>query len=72
MRLAAQRHGAYGGECLRAGLRLRAQGGRKEAKNLIKLGKNGATYETTGSTAADKISTHAPWSRLPFIAASAA
>jgi hypothetical protein len=45
---AARRSGAYGGEYLRAGLRLRARGGRKEAKDLVKLGQKGATYETIG------------------------
>jgi hypothetical protein len=35
---AARRRDAYGGEYMRAELRLRAQGGRKEAKGLVKLG----------------------------------
>jgi hypothetical protein len=37
MGLAARRRGAYGGENLRAGLRLRARGGRRKAKDLVKL-----------------------------------
>jgi hypothetical protein len=35
---AARQCGAYGGEYLRAGLRLRARGGRRKAKDLVKLG----------------------------------
>jgi hypothetical protein len=44
----ARWRGAYGGEYLRAGLRLRARGGRRKAKDLVKLGQKRATYETTG------------------------
>jgi hypothetical protein len=46
---AARRHGAYGGEYLRAGLRVRNRGGRRQAKDLVKLGQKGATYETTAA-----------------------
>jgi hypothetical protein len=45
---AARWRGAYGREYLRAGLRLRARGGRRKDKDLVKLGQKGATYETTG------------------------
>jgi hypothetical protein len=44
---AARRRGAYGGKYMRAELRLRARGGRRKAKHLVKLGQTGATYETT-------------------------
>jgi hypothetical protein len=54
---AARWRGAYGGEYLRAGLCLRARGGRKEAK-LVKLGQEKTTSETTGSAAADQKSAH--------------
>jgi hypothetical protein len=49
----ARWRGAYGGKYLRAGLCLRARGGRKQAKDLVKQGQKGATYETTSSTAAN-------------------
>jgi hypothetical protein len=39
MESAARRRGAYDGEYLRAGLRLCARGGRREAKRLVKLDK---------------------------------
>jgi hypothetical protein len=39
----ARQPGAYGGEYLRAELRLCARGGRKEAKKLVKLGQIGGT-----------------------------
>jgi hypothetical protein len=45
---AAQRRGAYGEEQLRAGLHLRARGGRRLAKDLVKLEQKGAIYQTTG------------------------
>jgi hypothetical protein len=51
---AARRRGAYDEEYLRAGLRLHTRGGRRLAKDLVKLGQKEATYEPTGSTAADK------------------
>jgi hypothetical protein len=41
---AARLRGAYGGEYLRAGLRLRARGGTKQAKDLVKLRQKGATF----------------------------
>jgi hypothetical protein len=47
---AARRRGAYGGEYLRAGLRLRAQGERRLAKSLVKLGQKGAT-KSSGAAA---------------------
>jgi hypothetical protein len=37
MRSAARRPGAYGGEYLRAGLRLGARGERRKVKDLVKL-----------------------------------
>jgi hypothetical protein len=40
---AARRRGAYGGEYLRAGLRLCARGGRRKAKDLVKLGQENTT-----------------------------
>jgi hypothetical protein len=40
---AARRRGAYGGEYLRARLRLRARGGRKKAKDLVKLEQENTT-----------------------------
>jgi hypothetical protein len=43
---AARRRGAYGGEYMRAGLHLRARGGRKEAK-----GSQTGLEKTTGETA---------------------
>jgi hypothetical protein len=46
MRSAARRRGAYGGEYLRAGLRLRARGGKKEAKGS-QTGARKDSYETT-------------------------
>jgi hypothetical protein len=49
MRSAARRRGAYGGEYLRAGLRLRAQGGRKQAKDLVKLGQENTTKGKNGA-----------------------
>jgi hypothetical protein len=42
---AARRHGAYGGEYLRAGLRLGAQGGKRIGKDLIKLGLENTTKD---------------------------
>jgi hypothetical protein len=44
---AARRCGAYGGEYLRAGLRLRARDGRRKAKDLVKLGLEKAIEKTT-------------------------
>jgi hypothetical protein len=43
MRSAARRRGAYGGEYLWAGLRLRARGGRRKTKKLIKLEQENTT-----------------------------
>jgi hypothetical protein len=40
---AARQRGANGGEYLRAGLRLHAQGGRRKAKDLVKLGQENTT-----------------------------
>jgi hypothetical protein len=51
---AARWRGAYGGEYLRAGLRLRVRGGRRHVKYLVKLGQKGATCETTDGTEADQ------------------
>jgi hypothetical protein len=45
MRSAARWHGAYGGEYMRAGLRLRARGGRRNAKDLVKLGQENTTKD---------------------------
>jgi hypothetical protein len=42
---AARRRGAYGGEYLRAELRLHAQGGRRIGKNLVKLGQENTTKD---------------------------
>jgi hypothetical protein len=42
---AARRRGAYGGEYLRAGLRLRARGGRRKAEDLVKLGQENTTKD---------------------------
>jgi hypothetical protein len=42
---AARRRGAYGVEYMRAGLRLRAQGGRRLAKDLVKLEQENTTKD---------------------------
>jgi hypothetical protein len=47
---AARRHGAYGGEYMRTGLRLRARGGRRYAKYLVKLGQENTTKAETAPT----------------------
>jgi hypothetical protein len=67
---AARQHGAYGGEYLRVGLRLCERGGRRLAKDLVKLGEKGATYETTDNTTAraEQFTPNAPRSCLLFIA----
>jgi hypothetical protein len=44
----ARWRGAYGGEYMRAGLCLHARGGRRLTKELVKLGLEKTTYETTG------------------------
>jgi hypothetical protein len=41
----ARRRGAYSGEYLRAGLRLRVQGGRRKAKDLVKLEQKNTTKD---------------------------
>jgi hypothetical protein len=41
----ARRRGAYGGEYLRAGLRLRAQGRRRKAEDLVKPGQENTTKD---------------------------
>jgi hypothetical protein len=41
----ARRRGAYGGEYLRAGLRLRARGGRRKTKELVKLEQENTTKD---------------------------
>jgi hypothetical protein len=43
MGLAARRRGAYGEEYLRAGLHLHTRGGRRKAKDLVKLGQENTT-----------------------------
>jgi hypothetical protein len=45
----ARRRGAYGGEYLRAELRLHTRGGRRKAKELVKLEQKRATEENLGS-----------------------
>jgi hypothetical protein len=45
MRSAARRRGAYGVEYLWSGLRLRAQGGRRKAKDLVKLEQENTTKD---------------------------
>jgi hypothetical protein len=42
---AARRRGAYGGEYLWAGLRLRAQGERRKTKDLVKLEQENTTKD---------------------------
>jgi hypothetical protein len=46
---AARRRGAYGGEYLRAGLRLRVRGGKRLAKELVKLGQENNTKDKNGA-----------------------
>jgi hypothetical protein len=46
---AAQRRGAYGGEYLRAGLRLRARGARRLTKDLVKLEQENTTKSIDGA-----------------------
>jgi hypothetical protein len=45
----AQRRGAYGGEYLQAGLLLHARGGRRKAKDLVKLGQENTTNSKDGA-----------------------
>jgi hypothetical protein len=49
MRSAARRRGAYGGEYLQAGLRLRARGGRRKTKDLVKLEQENTTKDRDGA-----------------------
>jgi hypothetical protein len=49
MRSATRRRGAYGGEYLRAELRLRARGGRRKAKDLVKLEQENSTKNKDGT-----------------------
>jgi hypothetical protein len=42
---AAQQRGAYGVEYMRAGLRLRARGGRRLAKDIVKLKQENTTKD---------------------------
>jgi hypothetical protein len=46
---AARWRGAYGGEYLWAELRLRARGGRRLAKDLVKLGQENTTKNKDGA-----------------------
>jgi hypothetical protein len=45
MRSASRQRGAYGGEYLRAGLRLCARGERRIGKDLVKLGQENTTKD---------------------------
>jgi hypothetical protein len=54
---AARRRGAYGGEYLRAEFRVRARGGRRLDKKLVKLGQKGATGDNRQRPAIDQKST---------------
>jgi hypothetical protein len=42
---ATRRRDAYGGEYMRAGLRLRVRGERRKAKDLVKLGQKNTTKD---------------------------
>jgi hypothetical protein len=45
---ATRQRGAYGGEYLRAGLRLHARGGRRKANKVVKLGQKARRKATGG------------------------
>jgi hypothetical protein len=63
---AARRRGAYGGEYLRAGLPLRARGGRIKAKKTSQTRAKGYNKDSIAAAAADQKSVPCPDLAISF------